>query len=83
MRRIGFADVACWLHNQDTQFTDKRTYSDFLATVTCHTHIARIPDPVLRDRFVERLVELARHEPELHLDYWRLNMGGRRASCES
>jgi len=78
LKRIGFSDVACWLHNQDTRFTDRKTYSDFLATVTCHTHVARIPDAALRERFIDRIVELAAREPELHLDYWRLNIQGRK-----
>jgi len=78
LRRIGFSDVATWLHNQDTHFPDAQTYRDFLATVTCHTHIARIPEPELRERFLDRLVGLAQQEPELHLDYWRLNIQAKR-----
>ncbi len=79
LKRIGFVDIACWLHNQDTRFADRETYRQFLATVTCHTHIARIPDPALRERFLDRLVDLSQQEPELHLDYWRLNIGARKA----
>ncbi len=78
LRRTGFSDIATWLHNQDTRFSDDQTYREFLATVTCHTHTARIDDPVMRDRFLERLVALARQEPELHLDYWRLNIQARK-----
>ena len=78
LHKIGFTDVATWLHNQDTRFEDEKTYHDFLATVTCHTHIARIPDSALRDRFISRIVELARQDPELHLDYWRLNIQARK-----
>ena len=78
LKRIGFSDVACWLHNQDTRFADRETYRQFLATVTCHTHIARIPDPELRERFLDRLIALAQQEPELHLDYWRLNIQARK-----
>lgn len=78
LRKAGFSDVATWLHNQDTRFSDDQIYRDFLATVTCHTHIARIPDPALRERFLDQLVSLARQEPELHLDYWRLNIQARK-----
>jgi trans-aconitate 2-methyltransferase len=78
LRRAGFSDVATWLHNQDTRFADEQTFHEFLATVTCHTHIARIPDPTARARFLDRLVALAQQEPELHLDYWRLNIHARK-----
>ena len=78
LHRIGFSDVATWLHNQDTRFPDPQTYREFLATVTCHTHIARISDPVMRERFLDRLVTLAQQEPNLHLDYWRLNIQARK-----
>ncbi len=78
LRAAGFSDVATWLHNQDTRFVDTQTYREFLATVTCHTHVARISDPVMRERFLDRLVSLAQQEPELHLDYWRLNIHARK-----
>lgn len=78
LRRAGFSDIATWLHNEDTRFADVKIYRDFLATVTCHTHIARIPDPALRRGFVDELVELAQREPDIHLDYWRLNIHARR-----
>lgn len=78
LRKVGFCDVATWLHNQDTRFSDDQTYREFLATVTCHTHIARLPDVAVRERFLDRLVALARQEPELHLDYWRLNLQARK-----
>ena len=78
LRKAGFSDVATWLHNQDTRFNDAKTYQDFLATVTCHTHIDRIPDPGLRHEFISRIVVLAQQEPQLHLDYWRLNIQARK-----
>lgn len=78
LREAGFTNVATWLHNEDTRFDDLATFRDFIATVTCHTHIARIPDLALRERFLDRLVALAKQEPSLNLDYWRLNIHGRR-----
>ena len=78
LRRAGFSDVATWLHNEDTRFVDEKTFCEFLATVTCHTHVERIPDPALRDRFLDRLVALSRQETNLHLDYWRLNIHARK-----
>ena len=78
LRRAGFGDVATWLHGEDVPFPDPATYKQFLATVTCHTHIARIPEPAQRDRFLDQLIALAQHEPNLHLDYWRLNIHARK-----
>jgi trans-aconitate 2-methyltransferase len=78
LRRTGFGDVATWLHREDVNFSDARTYRDFLATVTLHAHTARILDPALRGRFLDLLTEQALSDPVLFLDYWRLNIHARR-----
>ena len=78
LRRAGFHEVAAWLHREDVTFPDARTYRDFLATVTLHAHLARIPDAALRERFLDHLVEKALADPQLYLDYWRLNIKARR-----
>lgn len=78
LRRTGFRDIATWLHQQDVKFSDAATYREFLETVTLHADLARIPDPVLRDRFLDLMTDQALHDPHLGLDYWRLNIYARK-----
>ena len=80
LRHAGFSDVATWLRSEDVHFPDAGVYREFLATVTLHAHLKRIPDASLRDRFLDRVVALALQEPALNLDYWRLNIHARRKS---
>jgi len=43
------------------------------------SHLARIPDPALRERYVDHLTALAAGDPTpFELDYWRLNLRARR-----
>jgi trans-aconitate 2-methyltransferase len=79
MRRAGFADVKTWLEEMPTPLPDAEVYKEFLATVTLHRHIERIPDAALRDRFMEELSRRAADDnPPFTLDYWRLNLSGRK-----
>lgn len=74
----GFRDIATWLHRQDVTFPDAATYREFLQTVTLHADLTRIPDPAVRDRFLDILTEQALADPQLGLDYWRLNIYARK-----
>jgi trans-aconitate methyltransferase len=83
MRSAGFVEVKTWLEEAPATLSDAQEYKEFLATVTLHRHVARIPDPALRERFLD---ELARHaaadDPPFTLDYWRLNLSGRKPRNE-
>jgi trans-aconitate 2-methyltransferase len=79
MRRAGFREVNTWLEEMPTTLSDAEEYKEFLATVTLHRHIARIPDPAMRDRFMDELArQAASDDPRFTLDYWRLNLSGRK-----
>ena len=78
LRRTGFRDIATWLHQQDVTFPDAKTYREFLETVTLHADLERITDPVLRDRFLDLMTAQALQDPQLGLDYWRLNIYARK-----
>jgi len=79
MRRAGFADVKTWLEEMPTTLSDAQEYKEFLATVTLHRHLARIPDPAMRERFMDELAsQAAADNPPFTLDYWRLNLSGRK-----
>jgi len=79
MRRGGFAEVKTWLEEMPTSLPDAEVYKEFLATVTLHRHVERIPDPALRARFMTELArQAAADDSPFTLDYWRLNMSGRK-----
>ncbi|MFB3915685.1 MAG: trans-aconitate 2-methyltransferase [Terriglobales bacterium] len=78
MRNAGFIDVNTWLESGGFSLPDSATFKQYLATVTLHRHLARMDDPRLQEEFLDDLAGQYR-EPEYHLDYWRLNMDGRRS----
>ena len=79
MRRAGFKEVNTWLEEMPTTLSDAQEYKEFLSTVTLHRHIARIPHSVLREHFMDELArQAASDSPPFTLDYWRLNLSGRK-----
>jgi trans-aconitate methyltransferase len=79
MRRAGFAAVRTWLEESPAILPHAQEYREFLATVTLHRHVARITDLSLRERFLDQLAhQAAADDPPFTLDYWRLNLSGRK-----
>jgi len=57
----------------------RRHYEEFVRTVIVRAHLDRLPDPDVRDQYVSELAErAAADDPPFLLDYWRLNLAGRR-----
>jgi trans-aconitate 2-methyltransferase len=79
LQRAGFVDVAADLEPAPTTLADEESYREFVTTVIYHPHLARLPDPSLRARWLDEITALAaRQDPPYTLDYWRLNLTGRR-----
>jgi len=79
MRSTGFVEIKTWLEEAPATLPDAAEYKEFLATVTLHRHLARIPDQAMRERFMDELGrQAARDKPPFTLDYWRLNLSGRK-----
>ena len=79
LRAAGFEDVETSLEAAPTTLADEANYREFVTTVIYNPHLARIPDPALRARFIDEITALAaRDTPAFTLDYWRLNMQARR-----
>lgn len=76
MRNAGFVDVKTWIEPGAFSLPDAATFKQYLATVTVHQHLARIDEPQLREEFLDDLIE--QYGTEFYLDYWRLNMEGKR-----
>jgi len=80
MRSAGFVEIKTWLEEAPATLSDAPEYKEFLATVTLHRHLGRIPDSALRERFLDELARKAASDnPPFTLDYWRLNLSGRKS----
>jgi trans-aconitate 2-methyltransferase len=79
LTRAGFADVRTWVEPSFVTQPEGRAYREFVEHVICRPHLARLPEPALRQRFMEKLTDAAgRETPPFVLDYWRLNIDARR-----
>jgi trans-aconitate 2-methyltransferase len=75
----GFVDVRTSLEPAPTTLADENSYREFVTTVIFNPHLARLPDGSLRLRFIDEVTaRAARTDPPFTLDYWRLNLEGRR-----
>ncbi len=72
LREVGFMKVETSLESAEFQLSDEGEYRQYLATVTFHQHLGRIPDAALRERFLRELAA----DPDFEMDYWRLNLRG-------
>jgi hypothetical protein len=67
------------LEEAPATLSDAAEYKEFLATVTLHRHVERIPGSIMRERFMDELARQAvADNPPFTLDYWRLNLSGRK-----
>jgi trans-aconitate 2-methyltransferase len=74
----GFVNVEASTHPAPVTFATAGEYEDFLACVCVRHHIAQLPVEA-QAPFVKALsAAAARDDPPFTLDYWRLNLGGRR-----
>lgn len=81
LRRAGFAAVETSLEQAPTTLVDEASYREFVTTVIYNPHLALLPDGALRDRFIDEItIRASRQDPPYTLDYWRLNLEGRRPS---
>jgi trans-aconitate 2-methyltransferase len=75
LQRAGFTDVVTSLEEAPTTLATEADYREFVTTVIYHPHLDRLPDPRLKQAFIDRVTELsAQEETPFTLDYWRLNM---------
>jgi trans-aconitate 2-methyltransferase len=76
--RAGFVEIEAWTEPEEFVLDDEATFKQYLATVTLHRHLERLPDAALRDRFLGEIVSQYRRSGKLSLDYWRLNINARK-----
>jgi trans-aconitate 2-methyltransferase len=79
LRAAGFDGVETSTHPAPVTFSTREEFEDFVACVCARHHLARLP-AAEHQPFVSRLSALAAgDDPPFTLDYWRLNLRGRRA----
>jgi len=79
LQRAGFEGIDTSLEEAPTTLATEADYREFVTTVIYHPHLERLPDPSLKQAFIDRVTELsAREDPPFTLDYWRLNISARR-----
>jgi trans-aconitate 2-methyltransferase len=75
----GFVGVATSLEPAPTTLVDEASYREFVTTVIYNPHLDRLPEGPLRAQFIDEVTRRAAHQdPPFTLDYWRLNLEGRR-----
>jgi len=75
----GFVEVRTSLEPAPATFDDETAYREFVTTVIYNPHLERIPEGPLRTRFIDEITARAAIQtPRFTLDYWRLNLEGRR-----
>ena len=79
LRAAGFEQMETNVEYMPAVMDSAGAYREFLTNVIFGTHLARIPEPALRERYVDTLTDLAAtDDTPYELDYWRLNMRARR-----
>jgi trans-aconitate methyltransferase len=79
MRNAGFVDVTTSLEPAPTTLADEASYREFVTTVIYNPHLAVLPEGELRLRFIDDITaKAALQDPPFTLDYWRLNVEGRK-----
>lgn len=65
------------MSSQSTEWTAE--YRNYLETVVLRLHLEPLPEASVRASFLDRLTRTAAaSDPPFSLDYWRLNLAGRR-----
>jgi hypothetical protein len=80
LRAAGFVDVVTSLEAAPTTLVDEASYREFVTTVIYNPHLEKLPAGSLRLQFIDEVTRLAaQQDPPFTLDYWRLNLEGRRS----
>lgn len=79
LRAAGFIEVETGLEETPINLDKADAFREFARTVVVRPYLAAITDEARRAEFLDALVaQAAKDSPPFTLDYWRLNMRGRR-----
>ncbi len=79
LQAAGFTEVETSLESAPTHFENETRFSEFVSKVILHRLLEHFPDDAARQRFMADLAaQAAQFDPPYELDYWRLNLQGRK-----
>lgn len=78
LTKAGFTDVSCALEEAPVSFAEEKPYSDFLSAIIIHPYMERLPLSLQLEFKAELVRQAALDRPPFVLDYWRLNLQGRK-----
>ena len=78
LRKAGFENVSSSLEAAPVTFTVAEPYRDFLRAVILHPYLERLPAGLQAELADEMVRQAGSDDPPFVLDYWRLNMQGRK-----
>jgi trans-aconitate methyltransferase len=78
MCRAGFTNVETWMESSPIRFGSVEEYKEFMVPVILRPFLNAITDAKLKQEFADELVDEAFRDPKFELDYWRLNLQGRK-----
>jgi trans-aconitate 2-methyltransferase len=79
LRRTGFGDIETSVEPALTILDTAEHYSEFVRNIIVRRHLENIPTETERIQFMAKLTERAAlNNPPFSLDYWRLNLRGRK-----
>jgi len=79
LHRAGFVDVETSIESAPTYLDGPEHYGEFVRNIIFRQHVERIPSEALRVEFIKALADqAAADDPPFSLDYWRLNLRGRK-----
>ncbi|HXZ80642.1 MAG TPA: methyltransferase domain-containing protein [Terriglobales bacterium] len=73
MEEAGFAKVETWLEPAPLELASEDAYREYLASIVFHRHLAPLPQHY-KGKFLDAIVG----EGHRQLDYWRLNLRGKK-----
>ena len=79
LQRARFVEVETSLEQAPTSFPNAPEYQQFVESVILRQHLLRIPQQPAREKFLAQVTaQAANDDPPFTLDYWRLNLQGRK-----
>ncbi len=79
LSHAGFEEIETSLEEAPTKFPNAEEFQQFVESVILRNHLDRIPDRALRHQLLAELTrQAASDNPAFQLDYWRLNLQGRK-----
>jgi hypothetical protein len=80
MRSAGFHEVKTDLEQASFAVSSREEFQGYLRSFVLHRHLELLPSEDLREVFVRELAAVSEGDnPPWTLDYWRLNLRGRKA----